>query len=253
MPYVAFRDNMKEQKIESKNTTIADVKRVFYCKTSDCQARMTLVNGADSARAFFRRMPSSPRHISNLCSADGYFDTTEYEEEKFDFSAIFSSIIKTSNSPNGKISTNRAVNGGGGKKAISTLLQIYLMCRKHSCYNNHCTDDILVDERNFERYKDGIVGQKIVQCTTYHKIKGEHSHKMNYPSFPYEDGKHIKLNFSSDELFWHFYNKFKDTNHKELIIVLGDWRESNEEDNGIMAECTIYKKRQIHFIKSDST
>ena len=252
MPYIAYRDVAKTRKIKAKDTTIADNTCTFYCKTHGCNARMTLVNGADAERAYFRRIPSGAQHISVFCSADGSFDPTNYEEKKFDFNALFANLKNASSESNRPSKTTGiAVTGGGGKKSISTVQQIYLMCRKYELYNGYCTDDILADERNFAKNEGGIVGRKIVQCTPYHKFKDEFSYRMNYPSFPYPNGKHIKLNFATEELFWHFYKKFKSTNHKELVIVLGEWTIPTEVNNTYMSECTVYKKRQVHFLKFD--
>jgi len=251
MPYIVYRDTAKKQELKAENATIADTRCEFYCKIYNCNARMTLVNGADSKRAYFRRIPSSPNHINVLCSADGNFDPTEYNEIKFDLHTVFSKIINTSNNKNSK-STSGVISGGGGKKAISTLRQVYLMCRKYSSYNGYCTDNILADERNFERYRNGISERKIVQCTVFHGLyPKEFSYLMNYPSFPYKNGKHVKLHFNTKELFWYFHEKFKTTNHKELIIVLGDWKESYRNDDTAISECTIFNKRQIHFLNVD--
>lgn len=250
MPYIAYRDVAKTCEIRAKDTTIADTKCVFYCKTHGCNAHMTLVNGANSERAYFRRMPSGAQHSSVFCSADGSFDPTNYEESQFDFGDLFENLMNVSGESNRPRKTSgKVVTGGGGEKAISTVQQIYLMCRKYDLYNGYCTDDILADERNFAKNKSGIVGRKIVQCTPYHKFKDEFSYKMNYPSFPYQNGKHIKLNFATNELFWYFYNKFKSTNYKELVIVLGEWTIPTEVNDTYISECTIYKKRQVHFLK----
>ena len=249
VPYIAYRDKNKTREIKAKDATIADANKRFYCKTPNCKACMTLVNVADSNRAHFRRIPSGPSHSSIFCSADGIFDPTEYDEVKFDFDKVADKTMNTNDSHSKSATTDREIiTGGGGKKAISTVHQIYCMCRKYETYNGYCTDNILADERNFSRYKDGIVGNKIVQCTFFHKIKDKFAYCMNYPSFPYQDGKYIRINFRDEELFWYFYRKFKGTNHKELIIILGDWRFS-EVTVEYIAECEIYTKRQIHFLK----
>lgn len=88
-----------------------------------------------------------------------------------------------------------------------------------------------------------------MQCTCYHKVKDEFSYIMNYPSFPYNNGKHIRIDFKNKALFWDFYNKVKKSNHKELILVLGEWRRENVGENYI-ARCSIFKNRQYSFLKS---
>lgn len=143
-------------------------------------------------------------HISIFCSADGNFDSTEYDEKRFDFEKAAENLLKEASESNPTVSTNRGViTGGGGKKVLSTVNKIYCMCRKYDVYNGIDTTDILDDDRDFKKYERGINGNKIVQCTEY---------------------------------------------HKELIIVLGRWDLSTVLTEYI-AECTIYKKRQVHFLK----
>lgn len=250
MPYEAFKDRKKKQKIKAKDATIEDTKREFYCKTPECKAVMTLVSAANSEKAYFRRKPSGDKHISIFCSADGNFDTTEYDEKTFDFEKVAENLLKEASGTNQPGSTGGGViTGGGGKRILSTVNQIYCMCRKYEVYNGIDTTDILADERDYKKYEHGINGNKIVQCTAYHKVKDELSYKMNFPSFPFPgSNKYVKLNFVTEELFWYFYNKFKTTNHKELIIAFGKWK-APEVLGEYIAECTIYKKRQIHFLK----
>lgn len=160
MAYIAYRDNQKTIMINAKDTTISDIKKIFYCKTSDCNARMGLVNGADPNRAYFRRLPSSPKHCSILCSADGNFNPLQYDESKFDFDVIADKIM------NGEIVSENynkfgEIAAGSGKKSLSSVYQIYLMCRKYESYNGWKTGEILADERNFSRYQAGIGGSKI--------------------------------------------------------------------------------------------
>mgnify|MGYP000805771000 FL=1 len=210
---------------------------------------MTLVDASHPESAYFRRLPNSPEHASIFCSADGNFNPTEYEEKKFDFEYLAEKIMKEHDRKKSYRLKNIVINGGGGKKSISTVKQMYLMCRKYAVYNGIRTNQILADERNFTENRNGILGKKIVQCTYYHKIKNEFSCIMNYPSFPYPSGKYIRIDFEKSKLFWEFYNKVKTSNHKELILVLGDWKTRKVGDDYI-AECVIYRNRQYSFLKS---
>lgn len=70
-------------------------KKTFYCKTDHCPAKMTIVNSANPKKAYFRRYSKGPEHISTLCSADGFFDPTKYNESKFNPATIFDRILST--------------------------------------------------------------------------------------------------------------------------------------------------------------
>ena len=70
---------------------------------------------------------------------------------------------------------------------------------------------------------------------------------MNYPSFPYPKGKHIKLKFLTEKLFWQYHEKFKDRNHKNMVVILGYWTKCDSDE--FIAECTINNTHQIKFLK----
>lgn len=249
MAYEAYLDKEKKIVLKAKNAAINHINKTFYCKTLGCKTRMTLVNAANPENAYFRKIPSSPDHLSVLCSADGFFEPTKYEENRFNFEDLADKIMSEMSDKRIHGSSSVELHGGGGRKSISTVKQIYLMCRKYTEYNGIKTNGILADERNFEQNKNTITGKKIVQCTYYHKVYNEFSLIMNYPSFPYKNGKHIRIDFEDENLFWEFYRKVKPSNHKELILILGDWKTEKIRDEYI-ARCTVYRKRQYSFLKS---
>ncbi len=250
MPYKAYRDVNKTQLIEASKTTLADYGKEFYCKTQGCPARMSIIHADNPERAFFRAKTGgkNPKHTSIFCSADGVFDPTDYDETQFEPTDIFGKLLVPSSEKRKTVGNgNTTVTGGGGKKPPTTVFQIYCMCRKYKQYNGYLTDDILADERNFNKYCDGIKGNKLVQCTPFCKVHQKYEYKMNYPSFPYPKGKHVKLKFLTKELFWEYYNKFKDKKHKNMVVILGDWSEC--ESSEFIAECTINNTHQIKFLK----
>ncbi len=249
MAYEAYLDKEKRNILKAKDAAISHINQTFYCKTEGCKTCMTLVDAANPESAYFRKLPSSPEHVSIFCSADGIFNPTKYEEKKFNFEDLADKIMSGISSKSISGTGSKETQVGGGKKSISTVKQMYLMCRKCVEYNGIKTNKILADERNFEENKNGIWGKKIVQCTYYHKVQNEFSYIMNYPSFPYKHGKYIRIDFEDRKLFWEFYNKVKPSNHKELILILGDW-ETGKVGDDYIARCTIYRNRQYSFLKS---
>lgn len=53
--------------INAKDVKITEVREIFCCKTKGCPAKMSIVNAGNIQKAFFRRLPSSPKHISVAC------------------------------------------------------------------------------------------------------------------------------------------------------------------------------------------
>ena len=204
MAYEAYLDKEKKIVLKAKNAAINHINKTFYCKTLGCKTRMTLVNAANPENAYFRKIPSSPDHLSVLCSADGFFEPTKYEENTLDRVFLADKIMSEMSDKRIHGSSSVELHGGGGRKSISTVKQIYLMCRKYTEYNGIKTNGILADERNFEQNKNTITGKKIVQCTYYHKVYNEFSLIMNYPSFPYKNGKHIRIDFEDEIYFGNF-------------------------------------------------
>ena len=145
MAYEAYLDKEKKIVLKAKNAAINHINKTFYCKTLGCKTRMTLVNAANPENAYFRKIPSSPDHLSVLCSADGFFEPTKYEENRFNFEDLADKIMSEMSDKRIHGSSSVELHGGGGRKSISTVKQIYLMCRKYTEYNGIKTNGILAD------------------------------------------------------------------------------------------------------------
>ena len=83
MSHKARRYNNSGPEIMASEVHIDDIDDIYYCWTSGCEAKMTIVNAGDADEAYFRRIPSSKHHISANCvRCSIVFDETKYDEKR---------------------------------------------------------------------------------------------------------------------------------------------------------------------------
>ncbi len=251
MPKKAMRLNQKVwEEVSAADCEIGDVGRTFKCCTERCRAEMVLVSAAESRAAYFRSKDKR-QHISVQCVKNSIvFEPSDYDENMFDLEFAFQSMMGNASRTNrGDTGTRQGNVGGGRHLRIHTLPILYAMCiskTKNEMYNGILIDDIFADENNYERYQQGIEDYKIVETTFYHKIKDELAFRLNYPANNIDKNSWVKVSFDNEELFWKQYNKTKNSLHIEPIIVAGEWKivEGNQQYH---SECVIYNERQIYY------
>lgn len=252
MPPIARRYNNRGPIVFARDVKVTDKDNEYYCATIGCRAKMSIVKVGNIDEAFFRRLSSSPNHISSNCFRCGLvFDKTKYEETLFQkdlaFDWLYEKAIQRPQCPTGK-NTNTV---GGNIQRIRTLKQIYEMCvtrTKNDRYNGVMINDIFADEENFAVYKGALVNDLIVECSYYKKAFNETALIMNYPTDFRKPHIHIKLNFADKKMFWYYYEQFKDLDHFEPIVIAGNWKPvvGNLE---AQFECEIISSRQLHIVK----
>lgn len=202
----------------------------FYCATPGCDAEMICVNAGDPDRAFFRSV-SSKAHTSPKCVIP---DTKkEAEESRFFIRDVFRSLINDR-----KLYPN--------SRKVRSIQVLYAICQKvgkDGRYNGFRINDILADSENYERYKKGIVGYKLVETSFYHKVTDELAIRMNYPAENKGLDSWVKISFEDKDLFWNTFKQFKDLSHYQKIMVAGDWIPS--EEDGYHSQCKIETVKQI--------
>lgn len=254
MPKMAYMKDKTGLPIKATEVGIADINKEFICCTEDCKARMSLVSGG-TERAYFRSKDIK-EHISSMCIKSSIvFEESKYDETRFDLNFAFESMLGIEHT-NERI--NRGHNGnrqgcvGGNRKLrIHTIGVLYAMCLdkgKDGAYNKISINDILADDENFDNYKEGITGYRLVEVSKYHKVKDELAFIMNYPSLNREKISHVKIVFEDKELFWKQYYKIKDSHYVEPIIIAGDWQVA-PEGYDYHSQCRIRTDSQIYYVK----
>lgn len=255
MPKSAMKYNKNTgsyEKIDAKDCGIDDVGREFKCCTEGCSAIMKLVSASERNGAHFRSKEKR-KHISVQCVRNSItFNPSEYDESIFDLNFAFDSMMgNTSHINRGNTGSRRGSVGGSKHLRICTLPMLYSMCisrDKNDTYNGILINDLLVDGENFEKYKEGIEGHKIVETSYFHKIKDEFALRMNYPVNNRGISSWVKISFKDKKLFWDQFNKLKKSMHVEPIIIAGDWKKV-DDNTDYHSECIIYNEKQIHYIK----
>jgi len=217
----------------------------YYCTTPGCTASMHTRSLEKESACFVS--DNINEHINpRICQVKDSFNFYKYDESKFNLFDCFNYILSTPQQPQNqeRVPRRQIDENETEKLPIRTLKTLYEMCiqyRAKGYYNNYKIDDILVDDYNFNQYKDNICGERIVCCTFYQYDKTNSTISMNYLSDyqnkNFENAKHIKL-IVKNNMFEKCLNKLFDLTHENIVVVAGNWNSSNEED--ILAECEIY-------------
>lgn len=252
MPFKARRNSNTGPVVNASQVTINEKQDLFYCVTSDCDAVMKVVNVGNIEEAYFRRLPSSPYHISANCMRCGItFDKTKYVERKFTMQRFVDWVFSEPNSNHkGTTGTNRK-KVGGGSMGFRSLRRIYEMCvalGKNGRYNGILIDDIFADEENYARYNSNLNGFLVVECSYYKKIYEENALLFNYSTNFKKPHIIVRMNFADEESCWKYYKKFKGCHHTEPIAIAGIWRPTSGISEA-QFECDYVSSRQIYVVK----
>lgn len=239
--------------VTANSIPIDKINDTFTCCTPNCNARMTLCK-AGQDDAYFRSIKKSD-HIGNVCIKNSIiFKESKYEESNFDLNFAFESMMGMNHSIKniyrGTTGTQKGTVGGNKNLRIHTLPMLYAMCLsrgKTGSYNGIKIDDLLADNENYNKYKNGIQGYKLVETSKYYQIPNEFAFIMNYPSENYNTNSWVKILFNSENLFNKQLEKLSSSSHIEPIIIAGQWEIVSTQK--YHSECTIYSDNQIYFAK----
>ena len=228
MPQYAYMNIKAGSPIDANDVEVFTQKPKFYCCTKNCNAEMVLCKHGTGA-AYFKSKRKSD-HLNNKCI-------------KYSIKNIIM----------GNTGTQTGTVGGSKNCRIHTLLILYAMCLskgKTGSYNGILIDNILADDDNYNRYKNGITGYKIVETSKYYENKSELSFMMNYPADNREVGKGswVKIKFDSKALFEKHVDKLKNSSHIEPVIIAGNW-EIAPNGSKHHSECIIHKASQLYYAK----
>lgn len=248
--------------IYAEKVSLAMNKGPFYCCTNGCCAQMILVNGANSEQAYFRSKSKSD-HISRECIKNALvFNESHYNEALYNNDFAFKSILGLTHTnkdkagvKRGRTGTRTGTMGGSKNLRIHTLPTLVNMCvnkSKQDTYNGVTIGDILADKENYDRYKAGIRGYKVVEVSYYKKVYQETALLFNYPADNKGLSSWVKVIFppEQEQLFWDQYTKCKsDLSHSKVLYIAGDWHECSTPDGDKLphSECLISSRNQFYW------
>ncbi len=184
--------------VKADKLTLKETEQCFYCSTTGCDARMMLVSRM-TEHAHFRSYHIRDHKFDQCIVKSLSFDSSKYSEKSFNLNDAIKHIVgsdnplnihKRNNSVLYHSSTKHSTIGGTQDMPIHTLKELYAQCLDtgiKGTYAGICINDILACRHNFNIYRNGFEGFKIVEVTYYKKVYNEPALLFNYPY--YDRGK----------------------------------------------------------------
>lgn len=156
---------------------------------------MFVYNPENPEKAYFKSS-GKIKHHKDCHTEVHHFSRNVYDEQLFSYPEALKMLEKPStNNTSKKIGNEIKKEDTNNLKPLSTLNQIYTMCKNihpNETYNGFFSRDILADTRTYDIYKNEINGYKIVECNFYRFEKNLII--MNYPCYPTQkEIHHISL------------------------------------------------------------
>jgi len=250
MSNIACKDENRSTIIYAEIAKEKNVDAEYYCPNKECDARLKICSIDGLMRPHFRA-DREHKHIENCPYGSNIVSNTDYykyNQEKFDFDNAIENMLHINNQRNNNrnVGNNEINNNPDNSKPISTIKQIYAMCKNINVIDKYANIEIykmLVDNRSMFFYINGIFGNKIVEC----KIRGEYFYcKEKQEIYLHVKNYKLVLYFNDNELF----NSIKHTiwnNKRKTIIVAGNWKKI-QNNNVITCHTTIITKKQIGIV-----
>ncbi len=248
MSNVACVDEYRKKTVYAKDAAEQDRNTIYFCPNKNCNALLKICSIDGLRRAYFRMSDKKHGHIENCPYGSNIVSNTDFyknDEKKFDFEKAIKNMlhIKNQNSNYRNITYIKNYNSSNSSKPISTIKQIYAMCKNINVRDKYADIEIykmLVDNRSMFFYKKGIYGYKIVECY----IKNEEHYDAENKEIGLHTGIYnLILQFKEDSLFNSIKNTIKN-NKQKTIIVSGYW-ETKKNDGKKCCTTTIMTKKQV--------
>ena len=221
-----YTDEERKHILYASSPQILEYKgKPCFCQNKLCKARMFVYNPENPEKAYFKSS-GKIKHHKDCHTEAHHFSRNVYDEQLFSYPEALKMLEKPStNSTSKKIGNEIKKEDTNNLKPLSTLNQIYTMCKNihpNETYNGFFIRDILADTRTYDIYKSEINGYKIVECNFYRFEKNLII--MNYPCYPTQkEIHHISLYFNSNMLFQKFLPTVLKTKHSGIFAISGNW------------------------------
>ena len=251
MSNIACKEEDRSTIIYAEIAKEENVDTEYYCPNKECNARLKICSIDGLMRPHFRA-DREHKHIencpygSNIVSKTDYY---KYNQEKFDFDRAIENMFHINNQRNNNrnVENDEINNNPDNSKPISTIKQIYAMCKNTNVMDKYANIEIckmLVDNRSMFFYINGIFGNKIVEC----KVRGRYYSKEKQEVYLYIENYKLVLHFNDNRLFDSIIRTIWN-NRSKTIIVAGNWKKIQNNNNVITCYTTIVTKKQIGIIK----
>ena len=250
MSNIACKDENRSTIIYAEIAKEKNVDAKYYCPNKECDARLKICSIDGLMRPHFRA-DREHKHIENCPYGSNIVSNTDYykyNQEKFDFDRAIENMFHRNNqrNNNGNIENDEINNNPDNSKPISTIKQIYAMCKNTNVMDKYANIEIckmLVDNRSMFFYINGIFGNKIVEC----KVRGRYYSKEKQEVYLYIENYKLVLHFNDYELFDSIIHTIWN-NRSKTIIVAGNWKKIQNNNNVITCHTTIITRKQIGII-----
>lgn len=241
MTSFAYKDKDRKIKVVAADLGGFDSTR-YYCPNPKCNAEMYLCVNNGSNISYFSANRKRYGHITNCwAAANKNFDKDDYDESRFSFNDLMSSLLQNSNqnvTHSNRINNQNNTNNHNpnATKVIRSVRNLYLMCKSLSPsdqYNNYEVENMLVDDRVKGKYANGFNGNKLVECAipNYFYNRDEGKLFLEYEDFG------IILNFEDRDLLNQFIKKiFSLKTKNKVAIVAGNWTNNGNQEVDTMIE-----------------
>lgn len=249
MSNIACKDEDRSTIIYAEIAKEENVDTEYYCPNNECDARLKICSIDGLMRPHFRA-DRKHKHIENCPYGSNIVSNTDYykyNQENFDFDRAIENMFHINNQRNNNrnVENDEINNNPDNSKPISTIKQIYAMCKNTNVMDQYANIEIyrmLVDNRSISFYiNDNILGNKIIEC----KVKGRYYSKEKQEVYLYIENYKLVLHFNDYELFDSIIHTIWN-NRSKTIIVAGNWKQN---DNVITCHTTIVTRKQIGIIK----
>lgn len=169
MSNFAYRDRERTEVILSKDATLEDKKRFFYCPNKDCPARLFIRSVNGITKAHFAAIQNAFPHTEN-CYYKNNSDNVAFHcsETEFIFDDAIECLCAAIDVPHSGKSSSAPLGGPCKEHPPRTIRQIYDVCRTHSIndkYGDSNIKDMILDRRTAHLYLSDWSGAKLVEAS----------------------------------------------------------------------------------------
>lgn len=250
MANYAYRDKERRDIILASEALEEDRDKSFYCPNPLCNSKLFICAVDGSRKAHFRATKSAYKHITNCPYANSavIINDNEFNSSNFSFENAIQNLLSKKNSKPSKSGPKRSSYGEHENHTLSTIKQIYSMCKQfppNYSYGNEKIGRMILDDRTAYWYPKGVFGFKIIESCVKGRFYDNDKNEIYLVAPIANPNYHFILSISDMNLYRKIRNMVFE-NKDKFIIVAGDWKASYLGYGYF--ETTIYSDKQISIL-----